>query len=357
MSDTIDVTGSVTDVRARFDEAALTAYLKDKLPGSGALRIRQFEGGQSNPTYLVETGAKRWVLRKKPAGDLLPSAHMVEREYQVLNALQGSGVPVPAVPVFCEDPSIVGTPFFVMEYVHGRVIADPSLRDGFTPRERAATYASAIDTLAKLHRFDWAGHGLATFGKPDNYVERQLARWSKQYAASKSRDLPAMEFLIEWLPANIGVVTKTRPGAGIAHGDYRLGNLILHPTEPRVIALLDWELSTIGDPLTDLAYFMYPYYMSSNEAGLRGMAGLDLDTLGIPPQRAVVEQYASLRDITAPTEEEMRFYVAFSIFRLAAILVGIDSRVRQGNASSDSAKTVAAQAETFANVGRRVAEG
>ena len=352
-----DVTGSVTEVRARFDEAALTAYLKDKLPGSGSLQIRQFEGGQSNPTYLVESGDKRWVLRKKPSGDLLPSAHMVEREFQVLNALQGSGVPVPAVPVFCEDPTIIGTPFFVMEYVHGRVIADPSLRDGFTPDERRPTYDSPIDTLAKLHRSDWAGPGLPTFGKPDNYVERQLSRWSKQYAASKARDFPAMDFLTTWLPANIGVVTKTKPGAGIAHGDYRLGNMILHPTEPRVIALLDWELSTIGDPLTDLAYFMYPYYMSSNEAGLRGMAGLDLDALGIPPERAVVEKYASLRGVAAPSEEEMRFYVAFSIFRLAAILVGIDSRVRQGNASSDSAKTVAAQAETFAEMGRRVAEG
>ena len=355
MSDT--VTGTVTDVRARFDEAALAAYLQEKLPGSGALRIRQFEGGQSNPTYLVETGDERWVLRKKPEGNLLPSAHMVEREYQVLNALQGSGVPVPAVPVFCEDASIIGTPFFVMEYVHGRVIADPSLRDGFTPAERRATYESAIDTLAKLHRFDWAGHGLTSFGKPDNYVERQLARWSKQYAASKARDLPAMDFLTTWLPANIGVVTSKTPGAGIAHGDYRLGNMILHPTEPRVTALLDWELSTIGDPLTDLGYFMYPYYVSSNEAGLRGMAGLDLDALGIPPQRAVVEHYAALRGISTPTEEEMRFYVAFAIFRLAAILVGIEARVRQGNASSDSAKTVAAQAETFAEVGRRVAEG
>ena len=353
----MSVTGSVTEVRARFDEEALAKYLDGKLPVPGALRIRQFEGGQSNPTYLVESGAERWVLRKKPEGNLLPSAHMVEREYQVLNALQGSGVPVPAVPVFCEDPGIIGTPFFVMEYVHGRVIADPSLRDGFAPEERHAVYDSAIDTLAKLHRFDWAGHGLTTFGKPDNYVERQLARWSKQYAASKSRDLPAMDFLTTWLPANIGVVTRTQPGAGIAHGDYRLGNMILHPTEPRVIALLDWELSTIGDPLTDLGYFLYPYYMSSNEAGLRGMAGLELDALGIPPMDTLVAHYAELRGIPTPTAEEMRFYVAFAIFRLAAILVGIEARVRQGNASSDNAKTVAAQAETFAEAGRRVAEG
>lgn len=353
----MNVTGIVTEVRAALDEAALRAYLEPRLPGLGELEVRQFEGGQSNPTYLLESGDRRWVLRKKPAGQLLPSAHMVEREYQVIAALQGSGVPVPAVPVFCEDASVIGTPFFVMDYVHGRVVADPALREGFAPEQRRAAYRSAISTLAKLHRFDWANNGLATFGKPDAYVERQLARWSKQYAASKSREMAAMDFLLDWLPRNIGVVTSTAPASGIVHGDFRLGNMILAPTSPDVIALLDWELSTIGDPLTDLAYFVYPYYVPAGDTGLRGIAGIDLAAMGIPAADELVAQYAEERGITAPTPEQMRFYVVFGLFRLAAILVGIEARASQGNASSENAKEVAAQAGTFAEVARRVVEG
>lgn len=349
------VTGEVTAVRAahRFDEDELARWLSGRLEGAErGLTIRQFEGGQSNPTFLLETDRGRWVLRKKPGGPLLASAHMVEREQRVLRALAGSGVPVPDVPLFCDDESVIGTPFFVMSYIDGRISRDPSL-PWASRSERAAVYLSAVETLAKVHDVDWAAHGLADYGKPSAYLERQIHRWSKQYRDSKVREIAAMDWLMRFLPEH-------RPDEGavtLAHGDYRLDNLILDPTEPRVVAVLDWELSTLGDPLTDLAYFCVPHHMPRSERGYRGLVGHDLGALGIPSQEAIVEAYCSRRGIAPPSPRVFAFYLSFSMFRLAAILAGIDARFRQGNASSESAESFASQIELFAEAGKRVAEG
>lgn len=348
------VTGVVTDVRDahRFDEAALGRWLSGRLPGAErGVKVRQFEGGQSNPTYLLETDAGRWVLRKKPSGPLLASAHMIEREQRVLTALRGSGVPVPDVPLFCEDPSIIGTPFFVMAYVQGRIFRDPSL-PGMTVEDRTAVYRETVATLAKLHDVDWAARGLGDYGKPAGYVPRQIARWSRQYRDSQSTAIPAMDWLMGWLPEHVPAEGRVT----IAHGDYRIDNLVLHPTEPRVLAVLDWELSTLGDPLTDLAYFCIPYHLSREEKGLRGLVGHDLEALGIPSQAEVVEAYCKLRRIERPSQETFAFYLAFSLFRIAAIVAGIDARLKQGNASSANARDVAAQTDTFARTARRLAE-
>jgi aminoglycoside phosphotransferase (APT) family kinase protein len=349
------VTGELTDVRAahRFDEAALARWLSGRLEGAEmGVRVRQFEGGHSNPTFLLETERGRWVLRKKPGGPLLASAHMVEREQRILRALAGSGVPVPDVPLFCDDESVIGTPFFVMAYVDGRVARDPSLPDA-TPAERTAIYLSAVETLATLHAVDWRSRGLSDYGKPSAYLERQIGRWSKQYRDSKGREIPAMDWLMRYLPEH-------RPEEGpvtIAHGDYRLDNLILHPTEPRVVSVLDWELSTRGDPLTDLAYFCVPHHIPHGDKGLRGLVGYDLDALGIPSQEAIVQAYCDRRGIAAPSPHAFAFYLAFGMFRLAAILAGVDARLRQGNASSEHARDVAAQTELFAETAKKIAEG
>ena len=236
----------------RFDEAALVRYLAGRLPGFEGGRpvtVRQFQGGQSNPTFHVQTEAGAYVLRKKPPGKLLPSAHAVEREYRVLSALQDSGVPVPRTRLLCEDPSIIGTPFFVMDHVPGRVFADRVMKPA-TAAERAAVYEDMARVLAALHRVDWRAAGLEGFGRPERYMARQVERWTKQWEASKVEEMPAMDRLIAWLPAHL----PEEDEAAIAHGDFRLGNLILHPTEPRIVAVLDWELCTIGHPLADLGY-------------------------------------------------------------------------------------------------------
>lgn len=340
------VTGDVTEVRSahRFDEAALARWLSGRLDGADrGVILRQFEGGQSNPTFLIETDRGRWVLRKKPSGPLVASAHMIEREQKVLRALQGSGVPVPEVPLFCEDASIIGTPFFVMAYVHGRILRDPSLPQS-TPDERRALYFDAVETLAKLHDVDWAARGLSDYGKPHAYLERQLARWSRQYRDSQGREIAAMDWLMRELPARMPVSSEVT----LAHGDYRLENLIVHPTEPRVLAVLDWELSTLGDPLTDLAYFCIPHHSPRGEKGLRGLVGHDLEAIGLPSPEAIVKRYCALRSIAEPPPETFAFYLAFGLFRMAAILAGIGARSRQGNASSENAQDLAAQTELFA---------
>ena len=349
-----DVTGMVTGVRDahRFDEDALARWLAPRLPGADrGVRVRQFEGGQSNPTYLLETDEARWVLRKKPSGPLLASAHMIEREQRVITALRGSGVPVPEVPLFCEDASIIGTPFFVMAYVHGRIVRDPGL-PGVTVDDRRAVYRAAVETLAALHDVDWAARGLADFGKPTDYAARQIARWSRQYRDAQSHPVPAMDWLMAWLPEHVPAQAQV----SIAHGDYRLDNLVLHPTEPRVLAVLDWELSTLGDPLTDLAYFCIPHHLDHKETGLRGLVGQDLEALGIPTQAEIVAAYCARRRLAPPSPETMAFYLAFGLFRLAAIVAGIDARLRQGNASSSHAHEIAAQTATFAELARRIAE-
>ena len=313
----------------RFDVHALEAYLRDRLPGfAGPLEVRQFLGGQSNPTYHLHARSGDYVLRRKPPGKLLPSAHAVEREFRVIAALHGTPVPVPEALVLCEDPAIAGTPFYVMRYVAGRVLADLSL-PGLAPAERRALWDDAVSVLARLHQVDWRALGLADFGRTGNYYARQFHRWVGQYRASETETIPAMERLIEWLPAHVPEDDTTT----IVHGDFRIGNSVVHPTEPRILAVLDWELSTLGHPLGDLGYLCTPFRMPP---GIDGFRGLDLGQHGIPTEAEVVARYCRLtgRDDVPDWE----FYVAFALFRLAAICQGIMGRVRDGTASDPDAR-------------------
>lgn len=306
----------------RFDEAALARYLSARVADfRGECVIRQFQGGFSNPTFHLQTADHAFVLRKKPPGQLLPSAHAVDREYKVLKALQDTDVPVPRVHLLCEDESIVGTMFYVMDYVEGRVYTD-RLLPGCTPEQRHAMYDAANDVLAKLHRVDYRAVGLEDFGRPTGYVQRQVARWSKQYLASCVEDTPAMNALMEWLPAN----QPSQDEATIAHGDYRIGNLLFHPTEPRVVAVLDWELSTIGHPIGDLGYCCSPYHLSS--AGGRGFCDIDVQALGIPSEAEFLESYRVRTGRS--TIPHWTFFVVFSLFRSAAILAGVYKRSLDG---------------------------
>ena len=326
MSDT-----QLTEVREahRFDEQALNGYLSDHVPGfAGPLTIEQFEGGQSNPTFRLEAGGVRYVLRKQPPGELLPSAHQVDREYRVMKALESTDVPVPRMLCLCEDAAIIGTKFYVMEWVDGRVFPE-MLLPSLEPAERREIYLDLARVLARLHRVDPASVGLETFGRPGNYYERQISRWTKQYQASKTEDLPNMDRLMAWLPDNI-------PAAGpavIAHGDYRLGNAMIHPTEPRVVAVLDWELSTLGDGLADLGYLCQDYHSRSyNDAGL---AEADLEALGIPTEEEMVAEYC--RHAGVDHIENWPFYLIYNMFRSAAIIQGVYKRGLDGNASSETA--------------------
>jgi aminoglycoside phosphotransferase (APT) family kinase protein len=306
----------------RFDEAALTKYLQARIEGfRGECEVRQFQGGFSNPTFHLQTADRAYVLRKKPPGKLLPSAHAVDREYRVLKALQGSDVPVPRVHLLCEDESVIGTMFYVMDHVEGRVFTD-RLLPGCTRKQRRDMYDACNDVLAKLHRIDYRAVGLEDFGKPAGYVARQVSRWSKQYVASCIEDTPAMNKLMEWLPEH----APAEDEATIAHGDYRIGNLLFHPQESRVVAVLDWELSTIGHPLGDLAYCCSAYYLPS--AGGRGFLGVDLDALGIPDEASFLESYR--RRVGRADIPHWKFFVVFSLFRSAAILAGVYKRSVDG---------------------------
>ena len=247
----------------RFDEAALARYLRGRLPGfDGQLQIRQFQGGQSNPTYHLRTAGGEYVLRKKPPGKLLPRAHEVEREHRVMAALAETDVPVPRMRLLCQDETILGTPFFVMDHVQGRVFPDRVMREG-SPAHRAAVYEDLARVLAALHRVDWRAAGLEGFGRPEGYMQRQVALWTRQWQAARMEDMPAMDLLAQWLPDHLP--PDDAPSC-IAHGDYRLGNVLLHPTEPRVVAVLDWELATIGNPLADLGYFCVTYHVPGDPA-------------------------------------------------------------------------------------------
>jgi aminoglycoside phosphotransferase (APT) family kinase protein len=264
----------------RFALARLEAYLAREVPGfAGPLSVRQFKGGQSNPTYLLETPARAYVLRRKPPGKLLPSAHAVDREFRVIRALASQGFPVAKPVVYCDDESVTGTAFYVMDFVVGRVFWNPDM-PGSAPAERAAVYDAMNDTLARLHSFDPAAIGLADFGRGENYVARQVDRWSKQYRASQTQTIDEMERLIAWLPSHIPPSGPPR----LVHGDYRLDNVILHESEPRVLAVLDWELSTIGDPLADFTYHLMQWHMPPDDAGAGtgSLVGFDLAALGIP---------------------------------------------------------------------------
>jgi aminoglycoside phosphotransferase (APT) family kinase protein len=324
----------------RFDEAALARYLADRLPGfSHGCDVRQFQGGQSNPTFHLTTPEGDYVLRKKPGGQLLPSAHAVDREYRILKALSQTDVPAPKVRLFCDDPSVIGTIFYVMDYLPGRIYGDRTM-PGVGAGYRRAAFLDMASVLGRLHRLSPDAIGLGDFGRPGNYVGRQIDRWTRQYRSAELDEEPAMERLISWLAERAAVPDETT----IVHGDYRLGNLILHPIEPRVIGVLDWELSTLGHPLADLAYSCLPWRTSPE---LRGVAGLD--TPGLPTEAEFVARY---REATGrPIPADLDFFVVFSLFRWAAIVAGVYRRALDGSASDPNA--VATAGERFRRLARR----
>jgi aminoglycoside phosphotransferase (APT) family kinase protein len=315
----------------RFDAAALERYMRGHVPGfSGTLEVEQFKGGQSNPTFRLRAGGRAYVMRRKPPGKLLPSAHAVDREYRVITALAATDVPVPKTYALCTDESVIGAMVYVMDHVEGRVLWDPQL-PGMTPAERAAIFDEMNRVIAALHRVDYAAIGLADYGKPGNYFARQIDRWSKQYKASATEPIEAMERLVEWLPANIPAGDDT----SIVHGDYRIDNMIFHPSEPRVLAVLDWELSTLGHPMADFAYHAMAWRLSSRE--FRGLRGADLAALGIPDEANYLSRYLERVGKPAPTRKDWEFYLVFNLFRAAAIFQGVMARAMAGNAASAQA--------------------
>jgi aminoglycoside phosphotransferase (APT) family kinase protein len=332
----------------RFDEGRLAEYLAAHLAGfEGPLKVLQFEGGQSNPTFLLNTEKKQYVLRKKPPGKLLPSAHMVEREFRIMKALEKTDVPVPRMHLLCEDDTVIGVTFFVMEYVRGRVLADFTLPD-MSVRERRAIYLDMIRVLAALHSVDYAALGLENYGKPGNYFGRQIGRWSKQYVAAKTNEISSMEKLMEYLPGNVPDDDITC----IVHGDYRMENMIFHPTEPRVVALLDWELSTLGHPLGDLAYTCIPFHF--NVAGRHTLEGRVGPQTGIPAEEEFVAEYCRLTGREGIPQ--WNFYLAFSFFRLSSICQGVYKRGIMGNASSTEALERGRMARHLADIAWKLLE-
>lgn len=329
------------EARHQLDISALTAWLETNIDGfSGPLDLLQFKGGQSNPTYQIVTPRKTYVLRKKPSGKLLPSAHAVDREYRVIAALHPTGFPVARPYALCTDESVIGAMFYVMDMVEGRVLWDGSL-PGMSPQERRLVYQAQIETLARLHNLDPDALGLSDYGKAGNYFARQIDRWSKQYRLSETETIPEMDALIEWLPKTIP------PGerVSIVHGDYRLDNLILAPDQPKVRAVLDWELSTLGDPLGDFTYHLMNWVMPHD--GRASLGGLDLPALGIPTQEEYVAMYcaATGRDGIPALD----WYFAYNAFRLAGILQGIAGRVRDGTAASAHALEMASRVKPLAH--------
>lgn len=310
----------------------------------GALTTSEFTGGQSNPTYRLHIGSRQYVLRRKPDGVLLPSAHAIEREYRVMGALAGADVPVPRVHLLCEDASIIGTPFYLMDFVEGRVFLDPAL-PGLEPHQRAALYDELNRVMAAIHQVDVAAVGLSDFGRPSRYLARQIERWTRQYRASETERIDAMERLIEWLPEHVPLADET----SLVHGDYRIDNVIFHPTEPRILGVLDWELSTLGHPLADFAYHCMSWRVRPDE--FRGMKGHDLDALGIPQEAPYVEAYC--KRTGRESLPDWDYYLAFNMFRMSAILQGILARARQGNATSAQAEATGRQARPMAEAGWR----
>jgi len=334
--------------RHRFDITRLERYLRGHVQGfSGRLEVEQFKGGQSNPTFLLMAGERRYVLRRKPPGKLLPSAHAVEREYRVITALHASGFPVARTYCLCEDDTIIGTAFYVMDYVAGRVLWDPSL-PGMRKEQRGAYFDELNRVIAVLHCVDYAAIGLGDYGKPGNYIERQINRWIKQYRASETERIEAMENLIEWLPKNIPQGDETT----IVHGDYRMDNVMFHPTEPRILAVLDWELSTLGHPLADFSYHCMTWRLTPGQ--FRGMNGIDFRSLGIPTEEDYVAAYCGRtgRDHIPNWD----FYMAYNMFRLAGILQGIMGRVKDGTAASAHAMEQGKRARPMAEAGWRQVE-
>ncbi|MBI3198281.1 MAG: phosphotransferase [Rhodospirillales bacterium] len=343
-----DLPDNLTPVRQAhlFDEAKLADYLTANVEGyRGPIRVLQFEGGQSNPTYHVTDGGGRmYVLRKKPPGKLLPSAHQVDREYRVIKALSDhTDVPVPRPYALCQDDSVIGTAFYLMEFLPGRILSDPKM-PGISPADRGRIFDSMNDVLARLHNVDYRAVGLGDFGREGQYIQRQIARWTSQYDLARTDDVESMELLKQWLPANLPPGDETR----INHGDYRLGNTIVHPTEPRVIAVLDWELSTLGHPLADLGYNCMMYHFGEGFGASAGYAGVDLEAFGIPTERDYLAAYA--RRTGRKEIPNWNFFLAFSLFRLAAIVQGVYKRGLDGNASSETAKQYGNRARVLADL-------
>ncbi len=361
--------------RIDFEPAGLAQLLKARLGASGDLRLARIGGGQSNPTYFVDFAGRRMVLRKQPAGPILRGAHAVDREFRVLSALAATDVPVPKPILFHADPEPLGTPFYLMERVDGRVFHDTAL-PGIRSHERRLLYLAMAETLAKLHAVRPDAIGLSDFGRPGDYFERQLARWTKQWKESPTRNIPDLDHLSDWLARNL---PSDDGHVSIAHGDFRLGNLMFHPSEPRVVAILDWELSTLGHPLADLGFCCIPWATAPDEYG--GILGLDHAALGIPSQPTFVAHYfthsllavpksvprfsdRNLRqnkNLSRPSVSEATqaclepFHVAFALFRFAVIFVGIADRARQGIAAGENAARLAPLAARFARRGLEVA--
>ncbi len=324
----------------KFDQAGLERWMAAHVAGfSGPLTVTQFKGGQSNPTYKLETPGKTYVLRRKPPGDLLPSAHAVDREHRVMKALGETGFPVPAMRGLCEDESVIGTAFYVMDFVEGRIFWDPYLAD-LPAEERRAIYDASNETLARLHSVDHEALGLGDYGKPGNYFQRQIGRWTKQYKAAETQTIEAMDRLIEWLPEN----APEQQRVSIVHGDYRLDNMIFHPVEPRVIAVLDWELSTLGDPLADFTYQLMQWRTPKEIRS--GFLGVDLQALGIPTEDEYVRAYCERTGREGL--DSLEFYFAYNIFRLAGIAQGVYARALAGNASNERGKELGALVEPMA---------
>ncbi len=341
-----------------FDVAALHSYLERELPGfTGPLTVEQFKGGQSNPTYKLVTPTRSYVLRSKPgpAARLLPSAHAVEREFRVMRALADTAVPVARMLVLCEDEAVIGRAFYVMEFVDGRVLWEQAL-PGMQPAERGAVYDEMNRVIAALHTVDVAAAGLADYGRPGNYFERQIGRWSKQYLASETQRIDEMQQLIAWLPAHMPATALDNSQVAVVHGDYRMDNLVFHKTEPRVLAVLDWELSTLGHPLADFSYHCMGWHIPPGT--FRGIGGLDHSALGIPSERDYVQRYCerTARSNADTLMADWNFYLAYNLFRLASITQGIAKRVVDGTAASDEAKATGASTRPLAAMAWKFAQ-
>lgn len=335
----------------RFDEKSLERFMAANVAGFTApVVVEQFKGGQSNPTYRLTDGAgRRYVLRRKPPGKLLPSAHAVDREFRVISALNKTNVPTPKAYALCEDDSVVGTAFYIMEFCDGRVLWDPLLPD-VTKEGRLAIYKAKFDVLARLHAVDYAALGLADFGRPGSYVARQISRWGKQYKASETESIEAMDKLLEWLPANLPANDQTV----LVHGDYRLDNMVYHATEPRVLGVIDWEISTLGDPLAELSYLCMLWRTPKDWGGLQGH---DLASLGLPTEGEMVEYYCALAKRPVPDAALWEFYMAYNLFRVSCIRQGVYARALDGTASNMRAAESGKLVRPAAELGWKLVQG